>query len=140
MLLGFSEAVQSRDALWEHSVLVTSLEYEHVNQHSTVERGLAIGTLIGAVFAVLLFMITVLSIPMLLDRELDFVTAMISSYAYVAANRSVMLGWGAPIALITFLAMIPWFLGLLVVLPLSGHASWHLYRQITEDPDATAAS
>ena len=101
---------------------------------------LAIGPLIGAVFAVLLFMITVLSIPMLLDRELDFVTAMISSYAYVAANRSVMPGWGAPIALITFLAMIPWFLGLLVVLPLSGHASWHLYRQITEDPDATAAS
>ena len=101
---------------------------------------LAIGTLIGAVFAVLLFMITVLSVPMLLDRELDFVTAMISSYAYVAVDRSVMLGRGAPVALIAFLAMIPWFLGLLVVLPLSGHASWHLYRQITEDPDATAAS
>ena len=101
---------------------------------------LAVGTLIGAVFAVLLFMITVLSIPMLLDRELDFVTAMISSYAYVAANKSVMLGWGASIAFITFLAMIPCFLGLLVVLPLLGHASWHLYRQITEVPDATATS
>ena len=101
---------------------------------------LAVGTLIGAVFAVLLFMITVLSIPMLLDRELDFVTAMISSFTYVAANKGVMLGWGVSIAITTFLAMVPWFLGLLVVLPLSGHASWHLYRQITKDPDTTAVS
>ncbi|EEE38931.1 integral membrane protein [Rhodobacteraceae bacterium KLH11] len=92
---------------------------------------LALGTLVGAVFAILLYMITVLSIPMLLDRELDFVTAMISSFAYVKANIRVMLGWGAFIAIITFLAMIPWFLGLFVVLPLLGHASWHLYRLIT---------
>lgn len=101
---------------------------------------LAIGTIVGAIFATLLFMITVLSIPMLLDRELDFVTAMISSYAYVAANKSVMLGWGAFIAIVTFLAMIPWFLGLLVVLPLLGHASWHLYRQISADTSEALAA
>ncbi len=94
---------------------------------------LALGTLVGAVFAIILYMITVLSIPMLLDRELDFVTAMISSFAYVKANMRVMLGWGAFIAIVTFLAMIPWFLGLLVVLPLLGHASWHLYRLIAAD-------
>ncbi len=94
---------------------------------------LALGTLVGAVFAIILYMITVLSIPMLLDRELDFVTAMISSFAYVKANMHVMLGWGAFIAIVTFLAMIPWFLGLLVVLPLLGHASWHLYRLIAAD-------
>ncbi len=101
---------------------------------------LAIGTVVGAIFAILLYMITVLSIPMLLDRELDFVTAMISSYAYVAANKGVMLGWGAFIAIVTFLAMIPWFLGLLVVLPLMGHASWRLYRLITEDAVADEAA
>lgn len=93
---------------------------------------LAIGTAVGAVFATLLYMITVLSIPMLLDRELDFVTAMISSFSYVSANFPVMLGWGIFIAAVTFLSMIPWFLGLLFVLPLLGHASWHLYRQITQ--------
>lgn len=98
---------------------------------------LAVGTAVGAIFAILLYMITVLSIPMLLDRELDFVTAMISSYAYVSVNKRVMLGWGAFIAVTTFVAMVPWFLGLLIVLPLFGHASWHLYRQITED-DAAA--
>lgn len=104
---------------------------------------LAVGTAVGAVFAILLYMITVLSIPMLLDRELDFVTAMISSYAYVSVNKKVMLGWGVFIAVTTFLAMIPWFLGLLIVLPLFGHASWHLYQQITEDDEpaeATASS
>ena len=93
---------------------------------------LAVGTAVGAVFAILLYMLTVLSIPMLLDRELDFVTAMITSYSYVASNLPLMLGWGAFIAVLTFVSMIPWFLGLLVVLPLLGHASWHLYRQITQ--------
>lgn len=92
---------------------------------------LAVGTAVGAVFAILLYMITVLSIPMLLDRELDFVSAMISSFNYVRSNKSVMLIWGAFVAVLTFLAMLPWFLGLLIVLPLLGHASWHLYRQIT---------
>ena len=67
------------------------------------------GTLIGAVFAVLLFKITVLSIPMLLDRELDFVTEMGSSFTYVAANKSAELGWGVSIAITTFLALGPWF-------------------------------
>ncbi|WP_424833380.1 DUF2189 domain-containing protein [Ruegeria sp.] len=93
---------------------------------------LAVGTAVGAVFALVLYMISVLSIPMLLDRELDFVTAMIASYSYVSANMRVMLIWAVFIAVATFLAMIPWFLGLLIVLPLLGHASWHLYRQIAE--------
>ncbi|SDW30104.1 Uncharacterized membrane protein [Ruegeria halocynthiae] len=97
---------------------------------------LALGTLVGAIFAIILYMITVLSIPMLLDRELDFVTAMISSFGYVKANMQVMLGWGAFIAITTFLAMIPWFLGLFIILPLLGHASWHLYRLITENGGA----
>jgi uncharacterized membrane protein len=96
---------------------------------------LAVGSVVGAVFATVLYMLTVLSIPMLLDRELDFVTAMISSFSYVSANAPIMLVWGAFIALLTFAAMVPWFLGLLVILPLLGHASWHLYRQITQGSD-----
>ncbi|WP_171668431.1 DUF2189 domain-containing protein [Ruegeria sp. HKCCD4884] len=102
---------------------------------------LAVGTAVGAIFATVLYMITVLSIPLLLDRELDFVTAMITSFSYVKENLFVMLGWGAFIAVVTFVAMVPWFLGLLIVLPLLGHASWHLYRQITQgDGQQDAAS
>lgn len=94
---------------------------------------LGVGTLVGALFALLLYMITVLSLPLLLDRELDFVTAMITSFQYVLANPAPMLAWGLLIALLTFVAMLPMFLGLLLVLPLLGHASWHLYRLVIMD-------
>lgn len=100
---------------------------------------LGFGTVVGALFALLLYMITVLSIPMLLDRELDFVTAMISSYSYVTTNPVVMLSWAAFIAVLTFAALIPWFLGLLVVLPWLGHSSWHLYRQIASETEGDPA-
>jgi uncharacterized membrane protein len=90
---------------------------------------LAIGTSVGAVFAALLFSLTVVSLPMLLDREVDFVTAMLTSLALVQANPRVMLGWGAVIGACLFLGMLPGFLGLFLVLPLFGHASWHLYRR-----------
>lgn len=90
---------------------------------------LAFGTAVGAVFATLLFSLTVVSLPMLLDREVDFVTAMLTSFALVRENPGVMLGWGALIATCLFVGMIPGFLGLFLVLPLFGHASWHLYRR-----------
>lgn len=90
---------------------------------------LAFGTLVGACFATLLFSLTVVSLPMLLDREVDFVTAMLTSFALVKENPGVMLGWGLLIATCLFVGMIPGFLGLFLVLPLFGHASWHLYRR-----------
>lgn len=90
---------------------------------------LAVGTVVGAVFATLLFSLTVVSLPMLLDREVDFVTAMLTSLALVQENPRVMLSWGALIAAVLFVAMLPWFLGLFLALPVLGHASWHLYRR-----------
>lgn len=90
---------------------------------------LAVGTVVGAVFATLLFSITVVSLPLLLDREIDFVTAMITSFSTVRENPVVMLTWGAIIAVLLFLAMLPGFLGLFIVLPVLGHSSWHLYRR-----------
>jgi uncharacterized membrane protein len=92
---------------------------------------LAVGTVVGALFALLLFMITVISLPMLLDREVDFVTAMITSFQTVARNPVPMLAWAIFIAVITFVAMLPGFLGLFFVLPLLGHATWHLYRLLS---------
>ena len=90
---------------------------------------LAIGSGVGAVFATLLYSLTVVSLPLLLDREVDFVTAMLTSFALVQANPLVMLAWGAFVGACLFLAMLPGFLGLLVVLPVLGHATWHLYRR-----------
>ncbi|MCK0148680.1 DUF2189 domain-containing protein [Marivita sp. S6314] len=88
---------------------------------------LTVGSIVGALFAILLFNITVIALPLLLDREVDFVTAMITSFQYVMRHPVVMLGWGLFIALVTFLALLPGFLGLFIALPLLGHATWHLY-------------
>lgn len=84
---------------------------------------------IGAVLAFLLFSLTVVSLPLVLDREVDFVTAMLTSMMVVRANLFVMLVWACLIAVLSLLALLPWFLGLVVVLPVLGHATWHLYRR-----------
>lgn len=90
---------------------------------------LAVGTLVGAGFAGALFATTVVGLPLLLDKEIDFVTAMIHSVKTVLANPGVMLAWGGLIAALLFAGMLPWFLGLFVALPVLGHASWHMYRR-----------
>ena len=95
---------------------------------------LAIGHLVGAVLALVLFSITVISIPLLLEREVDMVTAMITSIKTVFQSPLVMLGWGVFVTLCVLAASIPFFLGLLVVLPVFGHATWHLYRRALPDP------
>lgn len=101
---------------------------------------LGVGTVIGALFALLLYMITVLSLPLLLDREVDFVTAMITSFQYVLAHPVPMLTWAAFVAVVTFAALIPWFLGLLFVLPLLGHSTWHLYRLLAHEESGSTAA
>jgi uncharacterized membrane protein len=95
---------------------------------------LLIGSGIGAGFALALYATTVVGLPMLLDREVDFVTAMITSVRAVRASPFVMLAWAGLIAVALFLAMIPFFLGLFVVLPVLGHATWHLYLKLLPPP------
>lgn len=92
---------------------------------------LAVGSAVGAVLAFTFFAMTVVSMPMLVDREVDFVSAIIVSFRVVRANLFTMLVWAAFVAVALFAAMVPLLLGLLVVLPLLGHATWHLYRRAT---------
>lgn len=90
---------------------------------------LTIGTCAGAFLSTVLFSVTVVSMPMLLDREVDFVTAMLTSVRVVAQNPYVMLGWGGIISATMVLSLIPWFLGLIFTLPVLGHTTWHLYQR-----------
>ena len=83
---------------------------------------------VGAVFAGLIFAVSVVSIPMLLDRPVDAITAGLTSLRLVLTRTGPMLLWGALIVVLVVLAMLPWFAGLLVVGPVLGHASWHAYR------------
>lgn len=88
---------------------------------------LLVGSLVGAIFAFALYAITVLSLPLLCDKDVDFITAIIISLGAIRSNKAVMTGWAAIIAIALFFAMLPAFLGLFVVLPVLGHATWHLY-------------
>jgi uncharacterized membrane protein len=96
---------------------------------------LIVGTLVGAVIAFVIFSVTAVSLPLLLERDIDFVTAMITSWNAVLMNRAVMLSWAAIIAGILFVAMLPAFLGLVVALPILGHATWHVYRRAVIPPE-----
>ncbi len=91
---------------------------------------LVVGTGVGAVLSFCLFSLTVTSLPLLLDREIDFITAMIYSFQSVLQNLVPMLLWGVIVSVGMVLAMLPFFLGLFVVLPIFGHATWHLYRRV----------
>lgn len=90
---------------------------------------LVVGHIVGAVLALALFSLTVISIPMLLDRNVDFVTAMVTSVKSVIASPIVMLGWGVIVTLLVIAALVPAFMGLFVVLPVLGHATWHIYKK-----------
>ncbi len=91
---------------------------------------LAVGTLVGAGIAFVLYASTVVAMPLLLERELDFVSAIITSFKAVTMNFVPMLGFAAVIVVFTFVAMVPAFLGLVLALPVLGHATWHLYKKL----------
>lgn len=95
---------------------------------------LAVGTAVGAGFAAVLFSITVVALPLLLEKEVDFVTAMIVSVDAVIQNPLPMALWAGTVAALLFVGMVPGFLGLFVVLPVLGHATWHLYRSVLRHP------
>lgn len=91
---------------------------------------LAIGTAAGGVIAFAVFAISVISVPLLLARDIDAVTAVIASVSAVRKNFWPMLLWGWIVALLTALGVATWFLGLAVIFPLLGHATWHAQRAI----------
>jgi len=90
---------------------------------------LAVYTVVGGVFAALVFCSTAVSIPMILDRDTDAVTAALTSFGVVLQNMAALLFWGALVVVLTLLALWPWALGIFVVGPWLGHATWHAYRE-----------
>lgn len=91
---------------------------------------LAAGTIIGGLFAAFAFAISMFAIPMLLDEKTDAFTAMGTSISLVWNNLPVMLTWGAIVLALFVFSIATGLLGLIVVFPLLGHATWHSYRAI----------
>ncbi len=97
---------------------------------------LLVGHIVGAILALLLFSITVVSFPILLERDIDFITAMITSVRSVTKNPRPMIGWAVVVTLSLVVAIAPFFVGLFFVLPILGHTTWHLYRRLVEPEKA----
>ncbi|MBS0370409.1 MAG: DUF2189 domain-containing protein [Proteobacteria bacterium] len=85
---------------------------------------------VGFIFALLVFAVSVVSIPLMLDRNQDAVTSMIASIRALALNPLPLLIWAALIVSLTILGFLSFHLGLVVLMPIVGHATWHAYRQL----------
>jgi len=86
----------------------------------------------SVLLALAVFSLSVVSLPMLMDRQVDLVTAMMTSLWVVWENRPAMLVWAVLVAALTALGALTWFVGLAVIFPILGHATWHAYRELVE--------
>ena len=95
-----------------------------------------VGNLVGFLFALGVLTISVISFPLLLDRDVGAVEAVLTSVRVVARNPLMMAIWGLIVAALLLIGTLPLFFGLAVVVPVLGHSTWHLYRKVVEpDPN-----
>lgn len=86
--------------------------------------------LVGALAAAVVFAASVVTIPLMLDRPIDPVTALITSLQSVGTNTFTLFLWALIIAALFMLGVLSWFAGLVIIMPILGHASWHAYRDL----------
>ena len=96
---------------------------------------LIVGGAVGGLFAAFSFAISVFAVPMMLDRRVDALTAMGTSMAMVWANLPVMVAWGAIVVVLFGVSLLTALLGLIVVFPVLGHATWHVWRAVGRDSE-----
>lgn len=88
------------------------------------------GSLVGLIFAAIVFLLTAVSVPMILDRDTGAFEAMRRSYLTVIKNSHVMWSWAFTIGIIAWFGIATFFIGLIVAMPVLGYASWHAYRDL----------
>jgi uncharacterized membrane protein len=108
-------------------------EFVHTMLFTNAGLGLLfIGTLAGALLAAIVFSISTVAVPLLLVKDIDAVTAMITSVKAVSLNTGPMLLWAALIAGFMAIGLATLFVGLAIVFPLAGHATWHAFRTLVD--------
>jgi uncharacterized membrane protein len=100
---------------------------------------LIVGNIVGAALAVVVFAMSVVAVPYLLDRDVDFMTALVTSIRAVIRNPLAMLTFAFIIGCMIGASLLTAFLGLVVAMPVIGHATWHLYRMTVDDEAIDAA-
>jgi len=96
---------------------------------------LIVGSAIGAIIAFVVFAVSIVAIPVLVERDVDAVTAVLASLRAVALNWKPCLLWAWLIAILTAAGIVTFFVGMIVLFPLLGFASWHAYRSLVEEVD-----
>ena len=120
----FGEAEPHAPLQFLHSVVTTREGFNLI----------VLGNLAGLLFAIAAFSLSVISFPLLLDRNVGVAVALATSVKAVTTNPLTMAAWGVIVALVLVVGMLPLFTGLAVAVPILGHATWHLYRKVVE-PD-----
>jgi uncharacterized membrane protein len=118
---------------WLFERLVPESMFDFIRQVFTTSEGwtlIVVGNLVGLLFAVIAFTLSVVSIPLLLDRNVGAAAAAATSIRAVLANPVPMAVWGLIVCAALALGSLPLLLGLTFVVPILGHATWHLYRNV----------
>ncbi len=116
--------------LWSRAgMVITALSPIVEGDRVALAEYLAIGSAVGAIFAALTFAVAAVSLPMIADRDVDMITAGISSVNAVLRNKGPMALWAAIIVVLTVLGFATAFIGLGLVMPWLAYASWHAYRE-----------
>jgi uncharacterized membrane protein len=119
-------------------VLAPSSITDFVHDVLTTDAGwklIVFGNATGFVFALVVLVISVVSFPLLLDRDVGAAVALWTSVRAVAANPFPMAVWGLIVAVLLLIGSLPFFFGLALVVPILGHATWHLYRKVVTSPE-----
>jgi uncharacterized membrane protein len=123
--------------IWARAATALHIFFPDNADYSVVDLALflGIGTAIGAVFSTVVFTASAFSLPMIMDRKTDAITAVITSVNAVLRNKKTMLVWAIIIVSFVAVGFATFFIGFIVILPLIGHATWHAYRETIDASD-----
>lgn len=123
--------------IWARAATALYIFFPEQAEYSFMDLAmfLGIGSTIGAVFSTVVFTVSAFSLPMIMDRKTDAITAVITSVNAVLRNKLTMLIWAAIIVTCVALGFATGLLGFIVLLPLIGHATWHAYRETIDASD-----
>lgn len=123
--------------VWARAASMTHILYPEVSNAAWTQfvPFLAVGTFEGAVFSAIIFCFSAFSLPMIMDRKVDVVTAVITSINAVLRNKAVLLLWACIIVSIVAIGFATAFIGFIVLMPLVGHATWHAYQETINADD-----
>jgi len=120
--------------IWARAASMVHIFFPSISSMELMDwvKFLTIGSAVGAIFAAVIFCLGAFSIPMMMDRNVDAVTAILTSINAVLKNKRVMILWGLTIVTLILLGIATFFIGFAVLLPIVGHASWHAYREVVD--------